>query len=296
MTEARALGVGVGRLRSSDLVRPFRGVRMPPATVVQLSDLCSAYSHRLLAGQFFSHETAARMWLAPLEQYFSPSQGLHVTSQRPTRAPRSRGVHGHQCADPKLVVVDRFGFPVADAASTWLQLAATNGVSLDELIIVGDHLVLVPEFVNPADRRPFVTLDELRMRVAGYSGRGARRAREAIEHVRTGSESRRETQLRLAILRAGLPEPELNQVIYSKAGVRIGRADKVYRRYKLIVEYDGQQHRTDSVQYDLDMTRTEEFIRADWFPLKIRTQQMRNGAAEATHRIERALRERGWTP
>ena len=114
--------------------------------------------------------------------------------------------------------------------------------------------------------------------------------------MRVGSESRRETQLRLAIVRAGLPEPELNQVIYSKTGERIGRADKVYRRYKLIVEYDGQQHRTDSVQYDRDMTRTEEFIRADWFPLKIRKEQMRNGAVEATRRVERALRERGWTP
>ena len=198
--------------------------------------------------------------------------------------------------DPHLTVVDRFGFPVADPASTWLQLAATPGLSFDELIIVADHLVLVPEYVNPADPRPFVTLDELRMRVAGYSGRGARRAREALEHVRVGSESRRETQLRLAIVRAGLPEPELNQVIYSKTGERIGRADKVYRRYKLIVEYDGQQHRTDSLQYDRDMTRTEEFIRADWFPLKIRKEQMRNGAAEATRRVERALRERGWTP
>lgn len=251
---------------------------------------------RMPAGHFFTHTTAARIWLAPLQRSFMPTEALHVGTPYPARAPRLRGVRGHQIADSHLIVVDRFGFPVADPASTWLQLAATPGVSLDELIIVADHLVLVPEYVNPADPRPFVTLDELRMRMAGYSGRGARRAREALEHVRVGSESRRETQLRLAIVRAGLPEPELNQVIYSKTGERIGRADKVYRRYKLIVEYDGQQHRTDSVQYDRDMTRTEEFIRADWFPLKIRKEEMRNGAAEATRRVERALRERGWTP
>lgn len=236
------------------------------------------------------------MWLSPLAGYFSAREPLHVMSRSPERAPRGRGIVGHETNDPRLVMVRRFGFPVADPASTWLQLAATPGVSLDELVIVADHLVLVPEYVNPADPRPFVTLDELRMRVAGYSGRGARRARAALDHVRVGSESRRETQLRLAILRAGLPEPELNQVIYSKTGERIGRADTVYRGQMLIVEYDGQQHRTDSRQYDLDLTRTEEFIRAGWFPMKIRKEQMHNGAAEATRRIERALRERGWTP
>jgi very-short-patch-repair endonuclease len=268
---------------------------MPPAATLQLSDLCAAYRHRMTDGQFFSHSTAARMWLAPMAGYFSAREPLHVTTKAPGRAPRSRGVVGHETNDPKLHVVDRYGFPVADPASTWMQLAATSGVSLDELVIVADHLVLVPEFVDRSDPRPFVTLDELRMRVAGYSGRGARRARDTLEHVRTGSESRRETQLRLALLRAGLPEPELNQVIYSKEGTRIGRADKVYRRQKLIVEYDGQQHRTDSVQYDLDMTRTEEFIRAGWYPVKIRKEQMRMGAAEAVRRVERALRERGWT-
>lgn len=269
---------------------------MPAGTAVQLSTVCAAYRHRMSDRQFFSHTTAARMWLAPLAGYFSALEPLHVMSRSPERAARGRGIVGHETNDPHLIVVDRFGFPVADPASTWLQLAATPGVSLDELIIVADHLVLMPEYVNPADPRPFVTLDELRMRMAGYSGRGARRAREALEHVRVGSESRRETQLRLAIVRAGVPEPELNQVIYSKTGERIGRADKVYRRYKLIVEYDGQQHRTDSVQYDRDMTRTEEFIRADWFRLKIRKEEMRNGAAEAVRRVERALRERGWTP
>jgi hypothetical protein len=167
---------------------------------------------------------------------------------------------------------------------------------LDDLVVVADHLVLVPEFLDHADLRPFVTLDELRARTTEYSGRGARRARAALAHVRVGSESRQETKLRLAIVAAGLPEPELNVVLYNAAGKRLGRADKVYRRWKVIVEYDGQQHRTDSRQYDRDVTRTEEFIRDGWFPVKIRKQQMAFGAADAVRCVERALRDKGWRP
>jgi hypothetical protein len=296
VSKALAEGVGVGRLRGADLAAPFRGVRVKRERAGLLSELCAAYKQTMTEGQFFSHETAARIWAAPLARSFVPSDGIHVSSTAPVRAPRARGVHGHQASDSRLSIVLRHGMPVADPASVWLQLAAAGSLSLDDLIVVADHLVLVPELVDHADPRPFVTLDELRARVTEYSGRGARRARAALAHVRVGSESRQETKLRLAIVAAGLPEPELNVVLYNAAGKRLGRADKVYRRWRVIVEYDGQQHRTDSRQYDRDITRTEEFIRDGWFPVKIRKQQMAFGAAEAVRRVERALRDKGWMP
>ena len=61
----------------------------------------------------------------------------------------------------------------------------------------------------------------------------------ALELVRPGSESPKETELRLLLIRGGLPEPELNVDVVGKNGRFIGRGDLVYRRHKVLVEYDG---------------------------------------------------------
>ena len=162
-------GVGAGRLRGRDLERPFHGVRVDPAAAQEarrfgsfpnsraaeeferLVKRCRAYAPLLRAGQFFSHETAARLWKCPLPEPFSPAEPLHVSVFAPGRAPRSTGVAGHQATSG--TIVDRFGLPVGDAASTWLSLAAS--LDPDDLVAVGDHLVLDPPVLDPYDIRPF---------------------------------------------------------------------------------------------------------------------------------------------
>ena len=41
----------------------------------------------------------------------------------------------------------------------------------------------------------------------------------------------------------------------------MGRVDLVYLAYKLIIEYEGDQHRTDRHQWNADIDRHEEFAR-----------------------------------
>lgn len=293
MAQAHAAGLGEGRLRGRDLERPFHGVRSAAGSRDSILALCRAYVPRLQPGQFFSHWTAAQLWLTPLPYGFDPTENLHVATRAPHRAPRSRFITGHQVTDPLASVRPRFGLPTADPATTWLQLART----LDEanLVAVADHLALTPVFPKPPEVRPYLTLEELRSRVAAYSGPGRRRAAAALERVRLGVESRPETLVRLMIVDAGLPEPEVNPEVWGPNGEWLGRGDMVYFRWKVLVEYDGDQHRTDTVQYEKDMARRERFRRANWDGVYIRKRGLQHGD-ETVERVRAALLRAGWRP
>lgn len=182
--QAHAAGLGEGRLRGSDLERPFHGVRSAPGSRASLLSVCRAYMPRLLPGQFFSHWTAAQLWLAPLPAPFDPTENLHVSTPAPNRAPRARFVTGHQVTDPLASVHRRFGLPTADPVTTWLQLASTLNEA--NLIAVADHLVLTPVYPQPPELRPYTTLDELARRTAAYRGPGSRRAKAALLRVSPG--------------------------------------------------------------------------------------------------------------
>ena len=310
---ALAAGLSRDRLRGRDLERPFRGVRVDPAGVVELSRFgdfanqraadefaalvarCRAYAPLLRPGQFFSHVTAARLWKVPMPTAFTTAEPLHLSVLAPGRAPRSEGVAGHQAAAATRIV-DRFGLPVGDPATVWLSLGASVGSLLtgDDLVAAAEHLVLDPYQLDPHDRRPYIETERLRESADDFRGRGARAVASAMPQVREGVESRPETLLRLLLVRAGLPEPETGVDIYDANGRWLGRADQLFREWRVISEYDGEQHRTDSRQYDRDESRIEEFNRAGYPTVRIRKQQLFRRPDTAVERVARALRDAGW--
>jgi hypothetical protein len=115
-------------------------------------------------------------------------------------------------------------------------------LSHDDLVAAGVHLILVPKKPQHGESRPYATLDELTARARSCSGRHARALRRALEDVRQGAESRAEAILRLVMVRAGLPEPELKVDIFSASGRFLGRGETLFRAFRVIAEYDGEQH------------------------------------------------------
>ena len=281
-------------MRGRDLERPFHGVRVRRGGIHGLYGLCLAYLVRMRADEFFCGLTAARMWRIPLPDEFRRSEGVHVGRMSPNRASRARGVRGREFTDTGIRIERRYGFRVTDAASTWCHLA--GALSHDDLVAAGDHLILVPKKAQPGEARPYVTIEQLTDRVKSYSGRHAKAARRALLDIRQGAESRPESILRLHMMRAGLPEPELNVDVFSASGTFLGRADSLFRDFRVIAEYDGEQHRTDSVQYNKDMLRIEGFVRNKWTPIRVRKGQLFGDPEAAVARIEGALRDAGWRP
>ena len=98
-----------------------------------------------------------------------------------------------------------------------------------------------------------------------------------------------ETLLRLLLLRAGLPEPELNQELYDDRGRWIGRFDMVHREARVIVESDGDQHREDTTQYELDISRIDRAIAARWTVVRVRARGVFVDPGDTIRRVREAL-------
>ncbi|WP_291039420.1 DUF559 domain-containing protein [Herbiconiux sp.] len=286
VAEARSAGLGEGRLRSADLVRPYHGVRARAPDVSTTSALAAAYQRRAPASHFFSHLTAARLWRVPLPRG-DAAHPLDVAVLKPEGLPRSAAVRGHRLVPQGVEVTERFGLRVADAASTWCQLGALLGH--DDLVAAADHLVLRPAFPEAGDARPYVELTDLAERASSYRSPGAALLRRAIGDVRQGVESRPETHLRLLIVRGGLPEPEPGAAVLDSRGAFVARVDLLYRELRVIVEYDGEQHRTDDRQYEKDLRRLEHLRELGWTVVVVRGSGLYRHPAETVRRIAAAL-------
>jgi hypothetical protein len=169
----------------------------------------------------------------------------------------------------------------------FIELA--TALTEEDLVVVGDALVLDPHELDPHDIRPWITVEELRAACSTSRSPGSRAARRALARVRQGAESRPETLLRLLIVASGLPEPELGVVLYGPTGCWIGRFDMVYAEARVIVEYDGDQHRTSTRQYEKDMTRIDRAIAAGWRVVRVRARGLLQGRAHTVERVRSVL-------
>lgn len=282
--EAIDLGHSASRLRGADLVRPHRGIRMSiPAQVVSPAVAAArAYAPLLRPGDRFSGPTAAALWGAPLPHDRFP---LHVTAGAGLTRPRRPGVVGHD--GPAAAALERQALPVSPPAMLLLELAPI--LDQPDLVAVGDHLVLDPHVLDPLDLRPYLPLHELPNALAALRGKGIRAARGAAELVREGAESRRETLLRLLIREAGFPEPQCGALVLDTSGRRIGWFDLVWPERQVIVEYDGDQHRTSTYQYDRDIRRFDRATEAGYRVIRVRARGLGPDRDETLARIRRAF-------
>ncbi len=94
------------------------------------------------------------------------------------------------------------------------------------------------------------TKPALRSYVGGVVGLpGARRLRRLVEFAEP-AESPMETRLRWLLVSAGLPQPEVQVELHDDNGDFLGRADLYYRQARLVIEYDGANHRERLVSDD----------------------------------------------
>lgn len=300
--QGRAAGLGDRRLRGADLDRPFRGVRVvkgappvpltgSPAASAALLARCAALAVALGDDPIFTHLTAARLWPVPLPPDLTEGD-LHIGIPPPGRPPRRRGVVAHKLLDPRALAVRRHGCRIVDPATMFCELAAVLAIA--DLVAVGDALIRVPVYPHPLDDRPWLTRTELAERVAVFRGRGKVAASRAVGRIRPGVESRPETLVRLAIVDAGLPEPEVNVSLVGPGAEFLGRADLVYRTWRVIVEYDGDQHRTDTRQFDRDVRRLERFAAHGWTVVRITGRALFGDRATSIGRVRHALIAAGW--
>ncbi|MGE2715064.1 DUF559 domain-containing protein [Mycolicibacterium litorale] len=102
--------------------------------------------------------------------------------------------------------------------------------------------------------------------------RGARRIRQlrtALDLYDPGSESPKETWLRLLLVRAGYPRPRTQIPVLRTDGWSKYYLDMGWEELMLAVEYDGEHHRTDPIRYAYDIRRAEELAHLGWKVIRI---------------------------
>jgi hypothetical protein len=296
VADAQALGVGLGRLRSADLARPFHGVRTIPTGAEPLLARIDALRTVLPDAAFFTHQTAALLYGAPLP-FALESGPLHVAVVAPLHPSRRSGVVWHESNEP-IPLRQRGTLLAAAPARVWCQLAGL--LSLNDLIAVGDYFVTGDHPIRP-ENAPLCTLAELRDEVAAYgSRRNARALREALSLVRYGPLSRPESHTRLLLTGAGLPEPALNFEVVHPVRRKRYVLDLAYPELRLGLDYEGDHHRSNVVQFRKDIRRREELAEFDWTDIRVTADDLEYFQQDLIARVilhrERALGELRGTP
>jgi hypothetical protein len=116
--------------------------------------------------------------------------------------------------------------------------------------------------------------------------------RGALPRVRTGASSRRETWLRLILVDAGLPEPDLDHDVFDADGQFVACLDLAYPKLKIGIEYDGDHHRTDPVQWARDVDRLDRLIEEGWRVVRATKQHIFRSSGVVVQRVRNAIAAR----
>lgn len=277
-TRAAALAAGIEPrlLRGSRFRRIFRGVYVD-ADVPDTALLRGQASVALFrsASAFASHATAARIHGLPLP----PLPYEHVSVFRAADRRAHAGVRVHVARSATLLEIG--GIKVSSYRQVFVELASL--LTLMDLVVVGDNLV----------RQGRVTPEALVDFCRTSPHRSARRALVAATYVREDVDSPMETRLRMLIVLAGLPEPEVNRTLRAEDGQPVRRYDLSYPAVRVIVEYDGRPHIERVEQWEADLQRREAIDDDGWRILVVTSAGIYRRPEETVLRVWRLLRQRG---
>jgi Protein of unknown function (DUF559) len=271
------MGIPLSDLLGPGFTRLFHDTYVNSGQMITLRLRAGTIMKRLPDATHVSHHTAVRLWggVAP------DSADIHVSMASREDRCRRAGVAAHLgMAEAQTTICD--GLPISTPIQAFLELASV-GVSLVDLVIAADSLVKA----NDLDPRLFVEAAD------AYQGRNAKRARRAASLVRAGVDSPMETRIRLLIVLAGLPEPQVNFIVFVAGGKWRWRFDLCYPEYKLIIEYDGRQHAFDAEQWSHDLERREWLDQQRWRLVVVVSEGIYGNPLRTLQRVRTALEQQG---
>jgi hypothetical protein len=274
-TVAEAAEHGLSRrvLQGKRFTTVFPGVFRYVDTPLTFELGVAAAVRHLTPGFAFSHLTNLRLRGLAMRDEWPIAAAVHSWSR-----PQHDDLLVHRYIGT-LEIEQVAGLPLLTPVRTFVDCGTL--LSVRELVEVGDWMV----------QRGLATIEGLHDYATRVHLDGVQRARKAALLVRAGSESPRESGLRVTLVTAGLPEPEINTDIVDADGRFLARGDLVYRAQRLIVEYDGWYHERDAEQRQKDILRRERLEAAGWRLLVVTALDM-SRPDEVVARVRRALASR----
>jgi very-short-patch-repair endonuclease len=96
----------------------------------------------------------------------------------------------------------------------------------------------------------------------------------------------------LALSRAGLPEPELNHVVWSDVGAPVLWPDAAYPQWQIALQYEGAHHNGEE-QYLRDIRRADVAARFGWLEVRLSRLDLAGEHPSAVRKVRAALESRG---
>lgn len=274
-TAAAGIGVSDRALRSAEFRTVFAGVVVHatiPDTIVVRSRAAILLAPE---GAIVSHFTAARLWGGRVPD----NEWTHVSFMRDVRF-RVRGIKPHRYRR-RLDVRKRHGLEVTSPEQTFCDMARYLG--LIDLVALGDSLVRKKRFSE----------DELVHYALAWSGQFSTEVVAAARLVRDRVDSSPETALRLLMVLAGFPEPDVDIHIRDADGNTRYRIDLGYRGVRLAIEYDGRWHDSPE-QRELDeLRRTELGVEEQWTFVIVTGDDLYQQTEDLVERLRAAARAAG---
>jgi len=206
----------------------------------------------------------------------------------PLAAPAEVVVPGRRRAPPGLVVrVEK-----VPSAERWRVRAAAVTSPVRTALDLACRVPLVEAVVGVdalAHRFGFPPHDVIRCAYDHPGRRGAARLPRVVKLARPAAESPMETRIRLAIVLAGLPEPQLQ--------VPVGpyRLDMAYPELRLGIEYDGREH-LDQARALRDLDRQAYFTARAWRIVRFPKHVVLHEPARIPWTVRRAMIAANGTP
>lgn len=223
---------------------------------------------------WLSHTTAAQVQGLPVPHDATVHASVPSGADRRLRGTLKVRVRPR----PSTAYVD--DLPVTTGGDLFCEMGELLG--LLDLVVLGDAMV----------GRQLVTPSRLVKAAARLRGSHRAGVREAASLVRARVDSPMESRLRLLIVLAGLPEPQVNPELRGD-GFRT-RVDLCYPRLRLAIEYDGQQHRADDLtQWDRDNDRLAWFAENGWELVPVISRGIYRRPDETLERVCAAMARRG---
>lgn len=163
---------------------------------------------------------------------------------------------------------------------TAFDLATRSG--LTDAVVAADGLGRLGEF-GGADLRSFAGRHP--------GARGLRRVDPVAALMDPRSESPPETRVRLVLVLAGLPAPEVQYQVFDEHR-KVARLDMAWERYRVALEYDGLDHTLED-RRGRDIDRIEDVRSLGWVVIVVTKRQARR-PGWMVERVGSALVARGW--
>lgn len=288
--QAAAAGIGRGRVASRDLDRPFHGVRAVSAPSTPLQRV-TALAARLRPGQLIGGKTAMHVWGYPHPDRWDLTDDIVVVVPTTAARVRTRGVSARRLATARAEAWRLDRIPVIDPIAALFMCAAA--LDRDQIIVTIEAMITTADnYPDLRDGRPVLTTTDIEERLQAW-GRfpGSRRVREALQVAREGVESPKETETRLRIVEAGLPEPTVQYEVREN-GRLVARSDMAYPELKIAIEYEGDGHRTSRDQWRRDVQRQRDLEDLGWIVIRVTQLDLDEGGRSLVVRLRRAISSR----